>query len=68
MAIEYENDSAFPIPDVGKDFAGGLTKREYFAVEILKGFLSGGKIRSIDDCVMESIETADLLISELKNT
>jgi hypothetical protein len=70
----FPNDPAHVIPDCGKDFHVGLTKREYFAAAALQGIVSRvfGVTKpakhmneEIDTAVSLAARAADQLIAAL---
>lgn len=72
------NDPINPTPIAGGDGSvvsidyvsgthSGLTKREYFAAQILQGFCSNHTSISKPFLVMQAVSLADLLINELNN-
>lgn len=60
----YSNDPAFPTNYL-KDDEHGLTKREYFAVQILQGILTGNNVSTLAAAVNNAVLCADLLIGTL---
>lgn len=56
------NDYAFPVSDIGKDHAEGMTKREYFALIAMQGLLASGQKKTV---AILAVELADQLIEEL---
>ena len=76
--MKNSESAAFPFLETeAHNSEFGLTKREYFAIEILKGLISSGK--SISQAshesgnsrglrIKESINLADELLNELEST
>ena len=59
------NDLAFPYPSTSK-MDKGLTKREYFALHILEGLLSGrSSLFSASGLIEDAVDYADALIKRL---
>ena len=51
------------------DHAGGLTKREYFAVMAMQGILAGAReYTPFTNVAKDSVSMADALIDELNKT
>ena len=60
---EGTSDSGFPIIEI----LGGLTKREYFACEAMKGLCANPDIdQNVESITRWSIEHANALIAALK--
>jgi len=58
-----QSRSAFPITGNHEHFLNGLTKREFFACQALKGLLAGGRLY---DSTKKAVRLADSLIKELE--
>ncbi len=59
------NDYAYPIHSEGTTYCQGLTKREYFASQILSGLVSQDNIKKIEWLPEEAVRLANKLINEL---
>lgn len=64
LATTQGNDFAFPLHSETSINQGGLTKREYFASQIVAGLLSNPNGRS-NDIAEDAVNLADSLIKEL---
>ena len=65
------NEPINPLPsdiDSSKVECKGLTKREYFAIMAMQGYLAGqsGGLYSGNKIVQSSVEMADMLLKELE--
>lgn len=61
----YSDDQVIPIRLNNYEIEFGLTKREYFAAMALQGILVTDGNVTLQDRVIISVKTADLLIEEL---
>lgn len=69
-------DSAFPICiatfDTGKEFrntvVGGLSKRDYIAVELLSSFCANPNGMDNDECVESAIKVANGMVKSLQES
>ena len=69
----HQNDAAFAMPSTEGNFSQeGLTKREYFAIQIfaahISGLYSGNFVIDDQKIAAISIKGADALIAELNKT
>lgn len=69
-SIRNGNDCAFPMmdhsPSTGPNFYYGLTKREYFAIQIMAGLASDPNFNTASGTSAEiSVRGADALLAEL---
>ena len=58
-------DRAFPVSDLSKTQALGLTKREYFASAAMQGYASRDGYGSFMELAIDAVCAADALINQL---
>lgn len=62
------NDSSFPVIAENYIINGGLTKREYFAVMALQGFITKYGVNCQEEHIKQAIFIAGFFIEELNKT